>query len=75
MYSYIFPSTVKCVLNLQKKRSQKISMLERKQGQHGNLHYIPHKFMKRYSQFLFYFSDEARKNKTKSCFQKYLLKK
>ena len=50
IYIYIFASTVKCVLNFQKK-SQKLPMLEEKQGQFWNLHWIPDKVIKRYFQF------------------------
>ena len=51
-------------LNLQK-RSQKISTLEEKQGQFWNFYWLSHKVMKRYFQFLSYFSDEARKTNKK----------
>ena len=38
-----------------KNRSQKLSMLERKQGQCWNLHWIPNKVMKRHFKFSFIF--------------------
>ena len=44
MHIYIhLPLLKNAFLNLQKNRSQKLSMLEEKQGQFWNLHQIPHK--------------------------------
>ena len=47
-------------LDLQKTRSQKLSMVEDKQGQFWYLQWIPHKAMKWYFQFSSYYSDDGR---------------
>ena len=47
-------------MNLQKNRSQKLSMLEKKQGQFWNLYQIPHKTSNPEFRFSSYFSDEGR---------------
>ena len=44
MHIYMYLSLLEnAFLNLQKNRSQKLSMLEKRQGQFWNLHQIPHK--------------------------------
>ena len=47
-------------LDLQKNISQKISMLEEKQGQFWNLHQIPHKTSNPEFRFSSYFFDDGR---------------
>ena len=47
-------------LNFQKNRSQKLSMLEKKQRQIWNLHEIPHKVMKPNFPFSFYYFHDRR---------------
>ena len=45
--------------DLQKNRSQKLSMLEEKQGQFWNLHQIPHKTSNPDFRFSLYFFDDG----------------
>ena len=49
----------------QKNRSQKLSMLEQKQGQIWNLHWIAHKVMKPSFLFSFYYSHDRRSSNRK----------
>ena len=57
-------------LKFQKKRRQKLLLLEEKQGQIWNQHWIPHKVMKPYFKFSSYFSDDRRFSNRYILFQK-----
>ena len=57
-YDFLFFFGV--LLKFQKNRSQKLSMLEEKQGQFWNLHVILNRVSETYFQFSFYFSDDRR---------------
>ena len=61
MHIYIYLSLLlNAFLNLQMNRSQKLSMLEKKQGQFWNLHQIPHKTSNPDFWFSSYFFYEGR---------------
>ena len=57
-------------MKFQKNGSQKLSMLEQKQGQIWNLHWIPHKAMKPNFQFPSYYYYDLRSSNRKIFFSK-----